>query len=130
MSRSNENTSTCVDTVTNYVQGFFFSFFLFFCTHTPKHKIIIIINIYIAPFCRRYKALLPIIMISGKSSQSFRFTQGTTGQVHTLSTLRLYCNISHDQYLPDALRSTKQLKQSILPKDTNMLTLVGFELTV
>ena len=35
----------------------------------------------------------------------------------------LDCNISHDQYLPDALRSTKQLRLSILPKDSNMLAL-------
>ena len=33
------------------------------------------------------------------------------------------CNISHDKYLSDAFRSTKQFKVSILPKDTNTLTL-------
>ena len=32
------------------------------------------ISICIAPFARGYKALLPIITVSGKSSQSFRFT--------------------------------------------------------
>ena len=37
----------------------------------------------------------------------------------------LDCNISHYRYLPDALRSTKQLGLSILPKDTNTLTLAG-----
>ena len=42
----------------------------------------------------------------------------------------LDCNISHDRYLPDALRSTKQLRPSILPKDTDTLALAGLELTV
>ena len=42
----------------------------------------------------------------------------------------LDCNISHNRYLPDALRSTKQLKLSILPKDKNTLTLAELELTV
>ena len=42
----------------------------------------------------------------------------------------LDCNISHDRYLPDTLRSTKQLRLSILPKDTNTLALAGLELTV
>ena len=37
----------------------------------------------------------------------------------------LDCNISHDRYLPHAPRSTKQLRLSILPKDTNTLALVG-----
>ena len=34
------------------------------------------ISINIAHFARGYKALLPIITVSGKSSQSFRFTSG------------------------------------------------------
>ena len=42
----------------------------------------------------------------------------------------LDCNISHDRYLPDTLRSMKQLRLSILPKDTNTLALAGLELTV
>ena len=40
----------------------------------------------------------------------------------------LDCNIFYDRYLPDALRSMKQLRLSILPKDTNMLALAGLEL--
>ena len=42
------------------------------------------------PFARGYKVLFPIITVSGKLSQSFRFTyKGATGQVSILSALRL-----------------------------------------
>ena len=43
---------------------------------------------------------------------------------------QLDCNISHDWYLPDALRSTKQLRLSILSNDTNMLAVAMLELAV
>ena len=64
----------------------------------------------IVPFAR---ALLPIITVSGKSSQSFFASpKGATGQVHTLTTHQhLDCNI----WL------------SILPKDTNMMTVAGLK---
>ena len=44
----------------------------------------------------------------------------------------LDCNIFHDWYLSDALRSTKQLRlrHSILRKDTNTLALAGLELVI
>ena len=42
----------------------------------------------------------------------------------------LDCNISHDWYLPVALRSMKQSTLSVLPKDSNTLAQAGLELTV
>ena len=87
-----------------------------------RYPVITVINnisICIAPFARGYKALLPIIRVSGNRHSHFASPKGATGQVHTLSALY----ISHDRYPPDALRSTKQLRLSILPKDTNTLAL-------
>ena len=81
-----------------------------------------IISICIAPSVREYKALVRIITVSGKSSQSFRL-KGATGQLTCTPYQHLDCNIFLDRYLPDALRSTKQLRLSILTKDTNTLAL-------
>ena len=82
--------------------------------------IIIIISICIAPFVRGYNALLPIIAVSGKSSQSFRLPKLLRVLLAKCPPYQhLDCNISHDQHRVDALRSTKQLRLNILPKDTH-----------
>ena len=82
------------------------------------------------PFARGYKVLLPIYDSIRKIVTHFASPKGATDQVHTLSALVLDCNISHDRYRPDTLRSAKQLRLSILPKDTDTLALVGLELMV
>ena len=79
-------------------------------------------------FCQRIQsAAAYIITVSRNRHCHFVSLKGATGQVHTLSA-HLDCNISHDRYRPDALKSTKQLRLSILPKDTNTFIwdLIGY----
>ena len=66
-----------------------------------------------------------MVGLSGKSSQLAQLVQlaKCTPYQH------LDYNISHDLYLPGTLRSMKQLRLSILPKDTNTMALARLELT-
>ena len=62
-----------------------------------------------------------------KSSQSFRFQLDVATRPECALYQHLDCNIPHNSYLI-SLRSTKQLRLSILPKDTNTLAVAGLEL--
>ena len=57
------------------------------------------INICIVPFARGYKALLPIITVWGKLSQSFCFIHVRMLLAKCTPYQHLHCNISHDRYL-------------------------------